>query len=86
MNSQPNLNKPFGAVLKRLRQARNFSQEELAFRCSVSRNYLALLEAGENSPTLNRLAAIASALELPLPELLAQVQTEAGIPPHAAAT
>jgi transcriptional regulator with XRE-family HTH domain len=43
----------FGEQLRQLRKAAGITQEELAFRVSMDRTYISLLERGIKSPTLN---------------------------------
>src|SRR5262245_13698490 len=42
----------FGTVLRKLREARSLSQEELADRAHTSQSYLSLLEKGLRAPSL----------------------------------
>jgi len=56
--------------LKRLRQQRGWSQEELARRAGVSRGYLARLETVRQDPTLTTLEKLAKALKVKMTELL----------------
>lgn len=61
-------------VLKR-RKEMNFSQEELARRADVSRNYISLIERGEASNvSINVLNQLATALETTLAELTGQIE------------
>lgn len=46
-------NTVFGEQLRQLRKAAGITQEELAFRVSMDRTYISLLERGIKSPTLN---------------------------------
>ena len=50
--------------------AKGLSQEELAFRAGIHRNYLGGIERGERNPALDNIAAIAKALGVDLSELL----------------
>lgn len=51
-----------GDQLRTARTRANLTQEELAFRAKVSRNYVSLLELDEKSPTIETLARICKAL------------------------
>jgi transcriptional regulator with XRE-family HTH domain len=42
----------FGAELKRLRLGAGLTQEEVAARAKVSREYVSMLEAEKNTPTI----------------------------------
>ena len=48
--------------LKRIRLERGLSQEELADLAEVNRNYIGMIERGENSPTVDMIERIAKAL------------------------
>jgi transcriptional regulator with XRE-family HTH domain len=52
----------FPPNLRRVRHQAGLSQEELAFRAGVTRNYVGGLERGEKSPTLRTLDKLAEAL------------------------
>ena len=54
----------FGLRVRRLRQALQLSQAELATRAHVSRGYLARLEIGMQSPTLEVIERLARALHV----------------------
>lgn len=68
-----------GAVLRETRQRQGISQQTLAERASLSRNFVAQVERGESSPTVATLARLAAALGTTVGELL-------GEEAHAAAT
>ena len=50
--------------LRRLRQAKGLSQEELADRADINRNYVGLLEREEHSATVDMLEKLAGVLEV----------------------
>jgi len=58
-----------GERMRKLRQAKGLSQEELAFKSGVHRTYLGGIERGERNPSLKNIAAIAKALGVTLSEL-----------------
>lgn len=60
-----------GRNLQRLREARGWSQEVLAFESGIHRTYISGVERGVRNPTVEVLAKIASALGVPPAELLA---------------
>jgi transcriptional regulator with XRE-family HTH domain len=43
----------FGEELRKLRHAGKLSQEEVAARARVSREYVSMLETGKNTPTID---------------------------------
>jgi transcriptional regulator with XRE-family HTH domain len=60
-----------GKVLKRLREAKDLSQLELAKRAGVAQAYLSELEAGQKkNPGIETLRKIAKALGVPVTKLL----------------
>ncbi len=63
------IEKQFGEKVRKLRLARNLSQEELAFKSGVHRTYLGGIERGERNPSLKNIAAIAKALNVTLVQL-----------------
>lgn len=58
--------------LRRLRHARGLSQEELAARADLNRNYVGLLEREEHAATVDTLEKLANVLEIDPAELLAR--------------
>jgi transcriptional regulator with XRE-family HTH domain len=48
--------------LREIRNAKGVSQEDLAHRANLNRNYIGMLESGKNSPTVDTLGQIADAL------------------------
>jgi transcriptional regulator with XRE-family HTH domain len=56
--------------LKKLREARGLTQEELARKAGISRAYLARLEIGLHDPHLSRLRKLAKALRVKVSELV----------------
>ncbi len=49
--------------LRRLRHARSMSQEELADRAGINRNYVGMLEREEHAATIDMLEKLAEILE-----------------------
>lgn len=49
--------------LKRLRQERGLSQEELADRADLNRNYIGMIERSENAATVDVIERLADALD-----------------------
>jgi transcriptional regulator with XRE-family HTH domain len=56
--------KQFGANLSRLRERSGITQEDLAFRASLHRTEIGLLERGGRIPKIDTLAKLAGALEV----------------------
>lgn len=53
------------ANIKKYRQERGYSQEELSEIAGISRDYLSEIERTKKIPSLKRLLQIAEALEIP---------------------
>lgn len=66
-----------GRNLRRLRDERGLSQEELAFEAELHRTYISGVERGIRNPTIEVLAKIAAALGIPPHQLLEPHQTTA---------
>jgi len=65
----------FGQVLKRLRQERGLSQEELGFESGYHRTYVSLLERGKKNPSLKTVFQLAKALKMEPSQIIEAVQT-----------
>lgn len=62
-----------GRRLRELRQARNLSQEELAFRAGLHRTYVSSVERGERNVALLNIEKLAIAFDVRIHELLEDV-------------
>ena len=58
-----------GAKIAYLRKHKRFSQERLAEKSDISAIYIGEIERGEANPTLDKLKAIANALDVEICEL-----------------
>lgn len=59
-----NIRIPFGKRVRRLRQARGISQEELAFSSNLHRTYISDIERGTRNISLDNIYKIAVALDV----------------------
>lgn len=59
-----------GNNIRVARKAKNFSQEELAFKINSARNFIGCIERGEKAPTVYVLYKIAAVLNVPIDNLL----------------
>jgi transcriptional regulator with XRE-family HTH domain len=59
-----------GANIRRLRQARGLTQEEVAFRAKIDLTYMGGIERGRRNPSLLVMVRIARALAVDPTELL----------------
>jgi transcriptional regulator with XRE-family HTH domain len=63
-----------GEELRKARDAAGLTQEELAFRAKLARNYISLLELDRKSPTVATLMRLCDALHVRASALLARVE------------
>jgi transcriptional regulator with XRE-family HTH domain len=59
-----------GKNVRRLRQQRGLTQEQLAFEAEIDLTYMGGIERGKRNPSLLVMARIAAALSVPLTKLL----------------
>ena len=64
----------FAAEVRALRTKLELSQEELADRANLHRNYIGMIERAERAPTLLAIASIARGLDLKASELIARAE------------
>ncbi|QWG14296.1 helix-turn-helix domain-containing protein [Bradyrhizobium sediminis] len=62
-----------GREIRRLRRGVGLSQEQLAERAGLHRNYVGLLERGERNASLTTLFAVARSLGVSLGELFSNI-------------
>lgn len=60
------INIRFGRRIKELRLRQNISQEELAFRCQLSKNYVSDVERGTRNITLKVVEKFSKGLQVPI--------------------
>ena len=63
-----------GSEIRKARQKAGLTQEELAFRADVSRNYISLMELEQKSPTVQTLLRVANALGVKASQLIARIE------------
>lgn len=61
--------KKFGESIRKHRRAANLSQESVALRINADQAYISRIEAGLFNPTLETIAELAKALDLPIRKL-----------------
>ena len=66
-----------GREIRRHRKAKKLSQEQLAERADLHRNYIGCLERGERNPGAKTLFQLARALGVSLAELVADISPSA---------
>lgn len=65
-----------GEELRKARRAAGLSQEELAHRARISRNYVSLIELNQKSPTVETLLRVCRALNISAGRLLLKVEKD----------
>lgn len=61
-----------GEAIRRMREAREISQEHLALIAEVDRSYVGRIERGDNAPAVLTLLKLATALEVTLATMMEQ--------------
>jgi transcriptional regulator with XRE-family HTH domain len=64
----------FGCCLKKLRKARNLTQQKLADNSSLTPCYISILERNLKTPSLHTISALATALEMKPSELMRELE------------
>jgi transcriptional regulator with XRE-family HTH domain len=67
----------FGRVLRQYRLSAGLSQEKLALEAGLQRNYISLLELGQNQPTITTLFKLAVVLDIEPEQIVEAVRIEA---------
>ncbi|HRI05718.1 MAG TPA: helix-turn-helix transcriptional regulator [Candidatus Dojkabacteria bacterium] len=63
------IEKKFGALLRKARTKAGLTQEKLAFKANVSSNYIGRIERGTVSPSLSVVYSIAKAIGITVSKL-----------------
>ena len=74
------LDRTFGGVVRRRREARGMSQTDLARKLGCPQSGVSRLESGRRSPNLRELVGLAKALNTPLSDLLRELEGDFGMP------
>ncbi len=64
----------FGQVLRKHRLAAGLSQEQLGLEAGVQRNFISLIETGQNQPTISTIFKLATALKIKPSELVREAE------------
>lgn len=68
----------FGQVLRKHRLSAGLSQEQLGLESGVQRNFISLIETGQNQPTITTIFKLASALDVKPSKLIAESERISG--------
>ncbi|RFO96784.1 XRE family transcriptional regulator [Rhodoferax lacus] len=66
----------FGLALRKHRLDAGMSQEQLGLESGVQRNFISLIETGQNQPTITTIFKLASALDVKASKLIAEVERQ----------
>lgn len=69
MITEVDINFEFGKRVTQLRKKKGYSQEDLAFRTGLNKNYISDIERGTRNPTLKAVSKIAKGLNMTIEEL-----------------
>jgi transcriptional regulator with XRE-family HTH domain len=79
-------NAALGRAIRRLRNTRGSTIEDIAYVADMHHTYLSGIERGLRNPTWSKLCALANALELPASDLVAEAENDTcpvcGAPNH----
>lgn len=64
----------FGQVLRKHRLAAGLSQEQLGLESGVQRNFISLIETGQNQPTITTIFKLAGALGVKASKMLSEAE------------
>jgi transcriptional regulator with XRE-family HTH domain len=70
------LDASFGAMLRKLREERGLSQEQLAFETGVHRTFVSQLERGLKTPSLATLFKLAAALGIEPSKMIRKLEAQ----------
>lgn len=66
----------FGYAVRRIRQDRRISQEQLADMCGLHRTYISDVELGKRNVSLENIEKMALAFDMTMAELFTEVEKE----------
>ncbi len=74
--TETNIEYRFGKAVRRRRRELDISQEELAERSGLHRNYISSIESGTRNPSLKNIEKLVKALETSISEFFANYDIE----------
>jgi transcriptional regulator with XRE-family HTH domain len=76
VNQQQSIEYRFGRAVRRRRRELDLSQEELAERSGLHRNYISSVENGNRNPSLRNVEKLAQALDISISDLFVNYNVE----------
>ena len=73
MNNYEDTIKLITQNIKKIRQSKGLSVQEVAYRCDIERSNLSRLEAGKTNMTIKTLCLICNALNVEIKEVLSEI-------------
>ena len=75
-NTSLSLHAALGIALRRVRLAAGLTQEQLGLESGVQRNFISLIETGQNQPTITTIFKLAGAMGMNASALVAEAERE----------
>ncbi len=72
--SKANLQRQFGTLIRRRREAAGLTQEAIADEAGLHRTYISLLERGQRAPTIEVVRRLARALDTTMTSIIAELE------------
>lgn len=69
----------FGQAVRKIRLAKDISQEKFADMCDLHRTYISDVELGKRNVSLENIRRMANALDMNISELFQEVERDASI-------
>ena len=73
MNNYENTIKLIAQNIKKIRQSKGLSVQEVAYRCDIERSNLSRLEAGKTNMTIKTLCLICNALNIQIKDVIKEI-------------
>lgn len=80
MGNSTDLDAAFGIALRKLRQARKLTQEQLGFEAGLRRTFISSLELGEKQASLATIQKLAAVFDLTMAKFIQLVEKELQLP------
>ena len=74
MNNYEDTIKLIAQNIKKIRQSKGLSVQELAYRCDIERSNLSRLEAGKTNMTIKTICLICNALQVNIKDVITEIE------------